>query len=332
MQSAKRPVCRSALARLCSTRPPLPEIADAAAASAADLVPPVRVLVVGADGAIGRALAAHLAAAGAAVVGTTRRTGAGQAGRPVLDLAADPEDWPMLPRVDAAVICAAVARVADCERDPDGARRVNVDGPLALARRLPAGCYTLFLSTNHVLDGSVPRQRADAPYHPASAYGAQKATAEQGLLALGSCAVLRLAKVLTPSDPLILDWAAALAAGRPVSPFADIVNAPAPLGFVCGLIERMLAARASGLFQASGDRDLAYAEMALLLTDALGGDPGLVRPVEARRPGSRFLDYPRYASLDMSRVGEVLGITQPSSVATVREVCGAVAAAVRPRG
>jgi dTDP-4-dehydrorhamnose reductase len=294
------------------------------------------VLVVGADGAIGRALDAHLAAAGAAVAGTTRRTGpAEEAGRPLLDLAADPEGWPALPAVDAAVICAAVARVADCERDPDGARRVNVDGPLALARRLPAGCYTLFLSTNHVLDGSVRRQRADAPYRPASAYGAQKAAAERGLLALGGSggvAVLRLAKVLTPSDPLFLDWAAALASGRPIAPFADIVNAPAPLGFVCGLIERLLAARAPGLFQASGDRDLAYAEMAMSLADALGCNPGLVRPVDARRPGSRFIDYPRYASLDMSRVSEVLGIAPPSSVATVRDVCHAVARAVRTRG
>src|SRR5690242_1400182 len=83
----------------------------------------MRVLVVGADGEIGRALAAHLAAAGAAVAGTTRRRpGAARAGRQFLDLAADPEDWQPLPAVDAAVICAAVARVADCERDPDGAR------------------------------------------------------------------------------------------------------------------------------------------------------------------------------------------------------------------
>ncbi|HEY0522711.1 MAG TPA: sugar nucleotide-binding protein [Stellaceae bacterium] len=296
----------------------------------------MRVLVVGADGEIGRALAAHLSAVGAAAVGTTRRTGVARAGRLFLDLAADPGDWPALPAADAAVICAAVARVADCERDPDGARRVNVDGPLALVRRLPPGCHTLFLSTNHVLDGSAPRQRADAPYCPASAYGAQKAMAERELLALGSrgggLAVLRLAKVLTPSDPLFLDWAAALAVGRPAAPFADIVNAPAPLSFVCGLIERLLAARASGLFQASGDCDLAYAEMALLLAEALGRDPGLVRPVDARRPGSRFLDYPRYASLDMSRVAETLGIAPPSSVATVRDVCRAVAAAVRSRG
>src|SRR5689334_1013461 len=93
----------------------------------------MRVLVVGADGEIGRALAVHLAAAGAAVIGTTRRAGAAaQHGRMFLDLAADPAGWPAFPAADAAVICAAVARVADCERDPDAARRVNVDGPLAL--------------------------------------------------------------------------------------------------------------------------------------------------------------------------------------------------------
>jgi dTDP-4-dehydrorhamnose reductase len=280
----------------------------------------MRVLIVGGDGEIARALAARLAASGVEIVATTRRPGRG-AGWLTLDLAADPATWPELPDVDAAVLCAAVARVAECERDPEGARKVNVDGAVAMARRLDRRAHFLFLSTHHVLDGSVPCRPADAPRRPSSAYGRQKAEAEERLLAADRpVGIVRLAKVLTSADPMVRGWAAELRAGRPIRPFADIVNAPAPMGYVCALLGRAIEARVEGIVQVSGDRDLAYAEMALRLAASLGADRGLVQPVEARRPGTRFFEYPRYASLDSSRAAVLLGRPVPSSTAAVDAV------------
>jgi dTDP-4-dehydrorhamnose reductase len=260
-------------------------------------------------------------------VTTTTRRPERAAGRVLLDLEAPPEDWPPLPDADAAVLCAAVSRVETCWRDPEGSRRVNVDGMLALAERLPPGCFTLFLSTNHVLDGSAPLQSPESPRNPSSAYGEQKAEAEEALLAMDrEVGVLRLAKVLTPRDPLLGDWARTLRAGAPVAPFLDLVNAPAPMDLVCDLIARILAARAAGVTQVSGDRDLTYAEMARVLAEVLGVDAALVRPVEARRPGSRFAAYPRFASLDSARAAALLGRPAPASLETVRAVAGVLAA------
>jgi dTDP-4-dehydrorhamnose reductase len=280
----------------------------------------VRVLIVGGDSGIGSALAQQLRAAGADIVATTRRPGHRE-GWLRLDLAEDPATWPALPAADAAVICAAVARVADCEEDPEGARKVNVLGPVALARRLDPACHVLFLSTNHVLDGAAPRQRADAPRAPSSAYGRQKAEAEELLLALGRpLGIVRFAKVLTEADPMLRGWVAALRQGRAIHPFADVVNAPAPIDFVCALLARAAEARSEGILQASGDRDLAFAEMAVILARTLGLDPALVQPVAARQPGSRFFAYPRFASLDSARAASLLGRPVPSSDAAIAEV------------
>jgi dTDP-4-dehydrorhamnose reductase len=280
----------------------------------------MRVLVVGGDSEVGAALTGSLTADGVPVMATTRRPERA-AGRILLDLAAPPADWPPLPEADAVVLCAAVSRVETCWRDPEASRRVNVDGMLALAERLPPRCFTLFLSTNHVLDGSAPLQGPESPRKPSSAYGEQKAEAEEALLALErEVGVLRLAKVLTPRDPLLREWARTLRAGAPIAPFADLVNAPAPMDLVCALVARILARRAAGVTQLSGDRDLTYAEMAGILAEVLGVDAALVRPVAARRPGSRFAAYPRFASLDSARAAALLGRPAPASRETVRRV------------
>jgi dTDP-4-dehydrorhamnose reductase len=177
-----------------------------------------------------------------------------------------------------------------------------------------------------VLSGATPHQPPDAPRRPSSVYGEQKAAAEERLLALGrDLAIVRFAKVLTAADPMLRAWVDALRSGRVVHPFADIVNAPAPLDLVCALLGRIIDERVTGLVQLSGDRDLSYAAMASTLAASLGADPGLVRPIEARRPGSHFFAYPRFASLDSSRAASLLGTAPPSSEATVAAVCRALA-------
>ena len=86
---------------------------------------PERTLIVGADGVIGRSLAASLQSAGRDVVGTTRRPGEVGEGRVFLDLASIPDDWPVPRGVEAAVICAAITGREACERSPEHAREVK---------------------------------------------------------------------------------------------------------------------------------------------------------------------------------------------------------------
>jgi NAD(P)-dependent dehydrogenase (short-subunit alcohol dehydrogenase family) len=120
------------------------------------------VLVVGVDGQVGGPLADHLQSQGVNVLGTTRRKDRVENGRVYLDLAEPEENWPALPDVETAILCASVTRLETCENDPTGTAKVNVDGVVALARKLAArGTHILYLSTTGVFDFTEPFSRDD---------------------------------------------------------------------------------------------------------------------------------------------------------------------------
>ncbi len=178
-----------------------------------------KILIVGGDSEIASATAAHLQRAGFDIAATTRRRERVAADRPFLDLGGPVADWPIPDGVTGAAVCAAIARLADCTRDPIGSARVNVTGTVALADRLlMRGIPVLFLSSDKVFDGTRPLVPADAPTCPVSEYGRQKAAAEAALrerMGAGApAAILRLAKVVSPGMELLRQWIASL---RPAS-------------------------------------------------------------------------------------------------------------------
>ena len=173
-------------------------------------------LVVGATGLIGRGLTARLRAAGCGVIGASRSMGA--EGDLVWDLARPPVAWPRNVNVDVTYVCAGPSGLAECEADPDGTRRINVDGVVAVARlAAQAGSRVVMVSTSHVFDGTSAMARPADPRHPITAYGAQKAEAEQAVLSLPS-AVLRLSRVVGPHDARPTAWRDGPLAGAPSSP------------------------------------------------------------------------------------------------------------------
>jgi dTDP-4-dehydrorhamnose reductase len=273
-------------------------------------------LLVGGDSEIATATAAHLRRQGAGVIATTRRRERVAEDRPFLDLAHGLDDWRPPPDIAAACIFAAIARIPDCARDPAGSAFVNVSQTVALAECLLAqGIPVLFLSTDKVFDGGRPSMPADAPLCPASEYGRQKAAAETALQALrrtgAPVTVLRFAKIVSPGMPLLRDWKAALAAGRPVAAFADLVTAPTPVAMAAAAVAALLTARRGGVFQLSGPRDVTYAEIALRLADRVGAPPALVQPRSAYDAGMPEGSTPQHTTLDSAAVCALLGAPVP---------------------
>lgn len=84
-----------------------------------------------------------------------------------------------LPDADVTFLCAAMAKFIDCESNPES-WRVNVDAPIAIAKRVP---YMVHLSSDAV-------ERA---LH--TAYGMQKAFAEMALTAMPNVLIARLPRV-----------------------------------------------------------------------------------------------------------------------------------------
>jgi len=273
-------------------------------------------LIVGVDSLIGAALADTLIARGTAVVGTTRRARSGAPGsRMVLDLAAPDAGAVQLPRVDVAVVCAAMARFVDCREQPELARRVNVSAPAALAARLVVnGTRVVLLSTSAVFDCRSPRVPADRPTSPATAYGALKAEAEAAILALRphGC-VLRLTKVITPAMPLFVDWIGALRRREPIEAFEDLTFSPIAVHDVLTALLAVLAHGGEGIYQVSGAGDLSYADAARHLARRIGAPPDLVRAVRAVDRGIPQSEVTRYTSLDAVRLSGLTSWAPPAA-------------------
>ncbi len=283
----------------------------------------MRILIVGADGAIGTALAEMLRAGGHAVVGTTRRPDrAGQPGAVFLDLAAPELD--RLPQADVTVICAAMARFSDCRTKPDLARQVNVAAPTAIAEQMQkAGKRVLLLSSSVVFDCLAPKRKANEPYAPRSAYGGFKADAERAVLALGTgMAVLRLTKILRANDGIFPGWIAALAQGRSIAAFGDHALCPMTMDAVTAALAVIVTRGGDGIFQVSGADDMTYATAARELTGVLGVPAERVTEVPAASAGLPADEVTPFTSLDTARLSALTGFVAPRARDVLREVYG----------
>jgi dTDP-4-dehydrorhamnose reductase len=248
---------------------------------------------------------------GYAVTATSRRPDAQKRGLISLDLE-DPSAA-VLPSCDVAIICAAMARFADCRSFPIRARRVNVTTPLALAARLAKqGSSVIMLSTSAVFDGTKPRSMAETPVSPKSDYGRLKAEVEAGILALGSSgSVLRLTKVIHPGMPLFEGWIDDLKAGRTVQAYSDLTICPITINDVTTALFAVAADGAGGVYQVSGTSDISYLQVGHHIANALGANRTLVQATSAVASGVSSDEVLRFTSLDTSRLNRLVGFVPP---------------------
>ncbi len=259
-------------------------------------------------------------AAGRRVIGTSRRRPIDDCETIYLDLNNPPRVWERKSPA-TAYICAAVARLDACRRDPTGSTRVNVDGAIRLARLLAEqGTFVVYLSTNHVFDGSLPYRRPDEVPCPVTEYGREKVAAEQHILALNeSACVLRLTKVLSERVSLFDGWIDNLRKRERIYPFSDMSMAPVPLDLAVEILSALGARWWSGMHHLSGNRDVTYAKIAHSVAERMDVDVGLVEPVPALWADPTAEQPPRYTTLDLVGLPARLGITMPDVETTIGE-------------
>ena len=170
-----------------------------------------RILVTGATGFLGRAVAVHLAARGRSVRSAVRRLPDEASGGietvAVGDLSADTDWSAALAGVGTVVHCAARAHVLkETATDPLAQfRAVNTEATLALARQAAAAGVRRFVFISSIgVNGAETRGRPfrhDDEPHPHSPYAVSKHEAEQGLAAIAADTGLEMV-IIRP--PLIL--------------------------------------------------------------------------------------------------------------------------------
>lgn len=278
-------------------------------------------LIIGGDSWIGAAVRSQLLADGREVLATSRRPGSPDIH---LDLSAVVDDVQPLPHAAVALIAAGITDQVRCaEAD---ARSTNVENTLLLARHLMGlGTRVVFLSTNLVLDGSVPKQQATAPYRPLSEYGRQKADVETALLMEpGKAAICRLSKVLHRDLPLIRGWLVQLKAKEPVRAFSDLMIAPISLAYAATFVSDVMQRDLSGIFQVSGDKEVSYCDLARALARRIGRSADLVECVASAEAKVRLAASPRHPGLDASRVQDEFGIRPQSLDEVIDELAPAI--------
>ncbi len=178
----------------------------------------------------------------------------------------------------AIVNCAAFTDVDGCEAQREAAWRVNVEGPAnlaAVARR--QGAFLIHVSTDYVFDGRKPAGESyveeDAP-NPLSYYGLTKLEGERAVAASGCAhAILRTAWMYGAGGRCFPKTMLRLAVASPDKPLRvveDQFGSPTWSYRLARQIERVLDARASGLYHATAEGACSWHGFAARLFAALG--------------------------------------------------------------
>ena len=271
----------------------------------------MRVLLTGAGGQVGRALAL-LAPDGVRLQPLTHAqldvTSAEAVARTVAEL-----------RPEAIINAAAYTAVERAEDEPERAQAVNGAGPAHLARAArAAGARLVHISTDFVFDGaaSVP-YTPQAPTHPLNVYGRSKRAGEEQVLALWPerSLVLRTSWVYAPWGANFLQTMLRLMrAGQTVRVVADQVGTPTSARSLAAAIWKILARpELSGLHHWSDAGVASWYDFAVAIAEEArrGGlleQEASVTPIRsaeypsrARRPPYSVLDTHSLAALGAPR-------------------------------
>lgn len=204
---------------------------------------------------------------------------------------------------------AAMASVADCYRDPDRARRVNVNGSALLAELATQSRRRfVHVSTDLVFDGEKGGYRESDATSPLSRYAQTKVDAEQAVLQHAGTLVVRPSLLFGPTlvgRPTFFDQQlASLRERRPMALFEDEWRTPLSLGTTAAALLALVRSDVTGILHLGGPERLSRLEMGFRLAAGLGLDPTVFsatqrasNPAPEPRPRDVSLDSTLWRSL-----------------------------------
>jgi dTDP-4-dehydrorhamnose reductase len=263
---------------------------------------PQPLLILGATGTLGKALARACEWRGIAYRLTSRRELALDDDRAIATVLDAVRPW-------AVVNAAGWVRVDEAEADPAGCMAANARA----AQRLAAACRARDLpsvgfSSDLVFNGEAgrPYVETDAPA-PLNIYGHSKITAEQAVTEAGGL-MIRTAAFFSPYDPynFAAHVARTLAADQPFKAADDLVISPTYVPDLVDIVLDLLIDGETGIRHLTNDEALTWVDFARRIALALDLDPGRVRGVASEEFGWTAR-RPTFAALGTSR-----GLIMPS--------------------
>lgn len=205
----------------------------------------------------------------------------------------------------AVVNAAGYVRVDDAELDRERCFRENAVGPRLLAAACARrGARLVTFSTDLVFDGALSRPyRESDPTRPLNVYGESKAQAEREVLSLlPDALVVRTGAFFGPWDPhnfvhLVLR---SLARGEPFHAAEDVVVSPT---YVPDLVQACLDHLFDGergIWHLTSDGEISWADLARKAAELKGEDPALVHGQRAHEMGWSA-PRPKFSALTSER-------------------------------
>jgi dTDP-4-dehydrorhamnose reductase len=216
---------------------------------------------------------------------------------------------------NVVVHTAAMSDVDACERHPEAAHRVNVQGTEAIARAaVGVGARCLYISTDQVYDGGKSYyDEADVP-QPLMVYGRTKLEGERRAAAIcPHTVILRLALMYgwgTSTRLNFVDWLVQrLQAGQEVPLFIDQYRTPLYVVQASEAIGRLIdVPEVQGTFNLGGGERINRHAFGLKLCEVFGLPKRHLKPV-AMPTGAQMAARPRDCSLSSARISALLRVS-----------------------
>lgn len=277
-----------------------------------------RVLVLGRNGQLARALAATAWPDGWATA---------FAGRETLDLTRPEAIAPYLAAQapDVVINTAAYTAVDAAETEEAAAFALNADAPSVLAEACRAGGRLLIhLSTDYVFsgDGGAPYAE-DAPVAPLNVYGRSKAEGERRVLAADPDAlIIRTAWLLSRDSGFINAIRSRLLAGETVRVVDDQLGSPTFVRDLAAALPALAAARRAGrgdagLLHVAGPQQASWLDLAHALALSIDRIEG-VKCVDSATYAA-IAPRPADSRLDVTKLRSAYGISLRAWTAAITE-------------
>ncbi len=201
-------------------------------------------------------------------------------------------------RPHAVIHSAAMADIDACEKDPDQARRVNVELTekiVALGER--NGAKLIHLSTDTIFDGEKGLYVEEDPPHPVNFYGRTKVEAEKAITSSQSTWVIaRLALVMglpafSQGNSFLAKMVSALREGKEVGFPDNEIRSPVDVITLSRALLELAANDLTGILHLAGNEILNRYEIGQRIARKMGFDESLVvvknagdQPGRAPRP------------------------------------------------
>ena len=211
--------------------------------------------------------------------------------------------------IDLIINCAAYTAVDKAESDIDLATKINVDGPMNLAK---TGARIIHISTDYVFDGMVYRPyTTDDETNPVSVYGKTKRAGELAVLQNADIAVvIRTAWLYSPYGNNFVKTMRRLGLERDfINVVSDQVGSPTYAGDLADAIVQIIPQMTrenSGIYHFTNMGVCSWYDFACEIMEKSGINCA-VNPIKSSQyptPAAR----PFYSVLDKTKIQDVFGI------------------------